>query len=105
MEATLITCIYNKDYIAPLLLDIKVYYHLQNAIFHEAAGRKEYCIPRVCSNKPDIQHSKGAIFVTLYSLHLHTNCVRDLKTQTMYSSKTTLKYQQRKVTMTIHTWL
>ena len=51
------------------VLDIKVYYHLQNAIFHEAAGREEYCIPRVC---PDIQHSKGAIFVALYSLHLHT---------------------------------
>lgn len=51
------------------VLDIKVYYHLQNAIFHKAAGRKEYCIPRVCNNKPDIQHSKG---VTLYSLHLHT---------------------------------
>ena len=23
-------------------------------------------------NKPDIQHSKSAIFVLLYSLHLHT---------------------------------
>ena len=53
------------------VLDIKVYYYPRNAIFHENAGRVEYCHSEG-SNKPDIQHSKSAIFVLLYSLHLNT---------------------------------
>ena len=37
------------------VLDIKVYYYLRNATFHEAAGQVEYCHSEG-SNKPDIQH-------------------------------------------------
>ena len=53
------------------MLDIKVYYYLRNTIFHKAASQVEYCHSEG-SNKPDIQHIKSAIFVSLYSLHLHT---------------------------------
>ena len=68
-------CLCILDYIKQLLhaivLDIKVYYYLRNAMFYEAAGRVEYCHSE-SSNKPDIQHSKSAICVLLYSLHLNT---------------------------------
>ena len=60
-----------KQILHASVLDIKVYYYPRNAIFHEAAGRVEYCHSKG-SNKPHIQHSKSAIFVLLYSLHLHT---------------------------------
>ena len=43
----------------------------------EAAGRVEYCHSEG-SNEPDIQHSKSAIFVLLYSLHLHTKLLSGL---------------------------
>ena len=56
----------------------------------------------VCK-KVDIQHSKSAIFVILYSLHLHTKPA--MKTETKHSSRTTLNYQQRNPTVTVHTWL
>ena len=62
---------YTKQILHATVLDIKVYYYPRNAILHEAAGRVEYCHSEG-SNKPDIQHSKSAIFVLLYSLHLHT---------------------------------
>ena len=32
------------------VLDIRIYYYPRNAIFHEAEGRVEYCIPRVVIN-------------------------------------------------------
>ena len=41
------------------------------------------------SNKPDIQHSKSAIFVLLYSLYACTqNRLRALRSETMHSLKT-----------------
>ena len=95
---------HNKQILHATVLDIKVYYYPRNAIFHEAAGRVEYCHSEG-SNKPDIQHSRSAIFVLLYSLHLHTNRVRSMKTEMKHSSKTTLRYQQRNATVTVHTWL
>ena len=64
------------------MLDIKVYYYLRNAIFHKAAGRVEYCDSEG-SNKPDIKHSKSAIFVLLYfHLHTKTECTYHLHTKT-----------------------
>ena len=76
------TAKYNKQIFHATVLDIKVYYYPRNAIFHEAIGRVEYCHSEG-SNKPDIQHSKSAIFALLY-LHLHTKteCTYHLHTTT-----------------------
>ena len=58
----------------------------------------------------DIQHSRSATFV--YYVHATKlictyiqNCVRDFKAETMHSSKTILRYQQRKAMVTVQTWL
>ena len=56
----------NKQILHATVLDIRFINYPRNAIFHEAAGRVEYCY----SEGSDIQHSK--IFVLLYPLHLHT---------------------------------
>ena len=94
-----------KQILHATVLDIKVYYYPRNAVFHEAAGRVEYCHSEG-SNEPDIQHSKSAIFVFIILITLaYKTVVRALKTETMHSSKTTLSYQQRNATVTIYTWL
>ena len=41
---------YNKQLLHTTVLDIKIYYYPRNAIFPEAEGRVEYCIPRVVIN-------------------------------------------------------
>ena len=46
---------YIKQILHTTVFDIKVYYYPRNAIFHEAAGRVEYCHSSDC-NKPDIKH-------------------------------------------------
>ena len=72
----------------------KVYYYPQNGNlltneYYHSEG----------SNKPDIQHSKSAIFVLLYSLYACIqNRVRALRSETMHSPKTALSCQQRKAT-------
>ena len=75
----------NKQILHATVLDIKVYYYLMYAVFHEAPGWVEYYHSQG-SNKPDIQHSKSAIFVLLYSLYVCIqNCVRALTSETMHS--------------------
>ena len=87
------------------VLDIKVCYYLRNVIFHSAAGRVEYYHSKG-SNKPDIQHSRRAIFVLLYPLHYRRKLCQGFEDRDYALSKTTLSHQpQRKATMTVQTCL
>ena len=42
---------FTKQLLHTTVLDIKIYYYPRNAIFPEAEGRVEYCIPRVVINQ------------------------------------------------------
>ena len=85
------------------VLDIKVCYYLRNVIFHSAEWN--ITIPRVVINLISNTVEEQYLF---YYTHYTTveNRVRDLRTETMHSSKTTLNHQpQRKATMTVQTCL
>ena len=94
-----------KQILHATVLDIKVYYYPRNAILATRPQAEwNIAIPRVVINL-----ISNTVKVQYLFYYIHYTCiqnrVRSMKTETKHSSKTTLRYQRRNATVTVHTWL